>query len=287
MSKKPFVSIILCTIGRPTQTKACIASIQKNIYKNFEIILVRQGLCPIRPTQNIIIVDCLPKGLGYARNTGIRHSKGELLVFTDDDCVVSEDWLLQIIKRVRKTRNAAAYFGRVLPYQVNMHQYQICPSMVEYNSLRIYTKPINPPLVGSGNNMIIKRQTIVTCGFFKDWLGPGSVGKNADDTEMILRLLSVGEHIVFDPSIVVYHNRWISVKEYRIQFLEYLFGETACFMYHGLSNNNFAIKHLISLFKKHVPKLMYLQNKQDVLQLILGSFVGCRYFIRENIFKNI
>ena len=36
-------------------------------------------------------------GLGYARNTGVRNAKGDIIAFTDDDCIVDPLWLKEIL----------------------------------------------------------------------------------------------------------------------------------------------------------------------------------------------
>ena len=37
-------------------------------------------------------------GIPYARNTGLMKSRGELIVFIDDDCFAPKDWIENILK---------------------------------------------------------------------------------------------------------------------------------------------------------------------------------------------
>jgi glycosyltransferase involved in cell wall biosynthesis len=66
--------------------------------ERYEIIVVEEGDAPT-PLLGVKYV-FLPRrnlGLGYARNTGVRNAKGELIAFTDDDCLVDRHWLAEIV----------------------------------------------------------------------------------------------------------------------------------------------------------------------------------------------
>jgi glycosyltransferase involved in cell wall biosynthesis len=53
-------------------------------------------------------------GQSNARNTAIRESKGEILVWTDDDVIVEPDWVCRLLA-CHDTLEADVVFGRVLP----------------------------------------------------------------------------------------------------------------------------------------------------------------------------
>ncbi|MFC5316250.1 glycosyltransferase family 2 protein, partial [Azospirillum rugosum] len=53
-------------------------------------------------------------GISNARNTGIRHLRGRLVAFIDDDEQPQPDWLHQLVKTQTET-GADAVFGPVLP----------------------------------------------------------------------------------------------------------------------------------------------------------------------------
>jgi len=54
------------------------------------------------------------KGLSYARNMSIDHSKGDYIAILDDDELPEKDWLLQLYKCLKKYK-ADAVFGSVIP----------------------------------------------------------------------------------------------------------------------------------------------------------------------------
>ena len=53
-------------------------------------------------------------GLSCGRNDGIAVSRGDVVAFTDDDCIVQPDWLSAIDVEMQDPR-VAGVFGRVLP----------------------------------------------------------------------------------------------------------------------------------------------------------------------------
>ena len=99
----------------------CVDSIISQDYDNFEIVLVDDGspdksfdLCfeKYGKCQNVKIIRQNNMGLGEARNTGIRHSNGEYLIFVDSD----DYWLLcnslsLIDSKIEETKADVLVFG--------------------------------------------------------------------------------------------------------------------------------------------------------------------------------
>lgn len=80
----------------------CLASVCACDFPSFEVIVVDSDSCdktleiarqfPVR-----IINASRNVNASKARNIGVKKSKGEILVFTDSDCVVGKDWLKTLI----------------------------------------------------------------------------------------------------------------------------------------------------------------------------------------------
>ncbi|WP_231757163.1 glycosyltransferase family 2 protein [Microbulbifer elongatus] len=77
---------------------------QSTCAETFEVVLVDNGstiFCPPdRVSNRFRIIKCKRPGSYAARNYGVRHSKGEWLVFTDADCLPEPDWLSEINQKV-------------------------------------------------------------------------------------------------------------------------------------------------------------------------------------------
>ena len=89
---KPKVSVIIPVYNRATQVIRCIESVILQSYKDVEIIVVDDGSSDntwdaLKKISGIITIKHKKSlGPGASRNTGVKASKGKLLVFLDSDC---------------------------------------------------------------------------------------------------------------------------------------------------------------------------------------------------------
>lgn len=104
----PLLTVIVPVYNVEKYIEKCIYSLQKQSYKNIEIICVDDG----SPDQSIEIVQRLAEsdqririvhheknlGLFRARLTGISHAKGTVIAFVDSDDFVSCDWFRPLVK---------------------------------------------------------------------------------------------------------------------------------------------------------------------------------------------
>jgi len=63
------------------------------------------------PDEVIIVMDKDRRGPSWARNEGIRRSRGDLIAFTDDDCIPPPNWL----ERCRRSRGVIPGDGLAPP----------------------------------------------------------------------------------------------------------------------------------------------------------------------------
>ena len=96
----PFVSIVIITKDRHELLEKALESVFRLDYprERFEVVVVEEGDEPT-PPEGVRYV-FLPRrdlGLGFARNTGVRNAAGEIIAFTDDDCVVESGWLRELV----------------------------------------------------------------------------------------------------------------------------------------------------------------------------------------------
>lgn len=90
----PLVSVIIPCYNHGRYLQEALDSVYRQSYKKVEIIVVDDGSSDntkevARNNENVTYIYQTNKGLSAARNTGIRNSSGEFLLFLDAD-----DWLL-------------------------------------------------------------------------------------------------------------------------------------------------------------------------------------------------
>ncbi|NQT91270.1 MAG: glycosyltransferase [Lentisphaerae bacterium] len=102
----PLISVIVRTRNRLRSLEKCIQSIRQSDYPHYEIVVVNDGstdgtaeyLANQRSRHENTSSVNAPKKETTASlyNLGVRNSKGRLLAFTDDDCIVNKEWLEEI-----------------------------------------------------------------------------------------------------------------------------------------------------------------------------------------------
>lgn len=106
---RALISVIIPTYNRPSPLQACLTALAASSYprEQFEVVVVDDG--GSMPLQEIIerasadlqvrISRQERAGPAAARNAGAALARGELLVFTDDDCLPEPGWLAALARR--------------------------------------------------------------------------------------------------------------------------------------------------------------------------------------------
>lgn len=114
MDKEPHVSIIVPTHNRNSIVGACIESLFALSYPadRYEVIIVNDGSTDDTEKTLSAYREKAPcayrwftqknSGISAARNAGIRRAKGEVICFTDDDCVANKNWITELLRGFNK-----------------------------------------------------------------------------------------------------------------------------------------------------------------------------------------
>lgn len=201
MKKYPFVSIVICTQNRAEALKKyALNSILKLDYPDYEVIIVddaskdktQETLKGFKgKIKNLTIIkNNKAKGLCYVRNLGVKYSKGEIIAFTDDDCIVNKNWLRELAKPYRN-RKVMVVGGKTYIS----------------NSNKIY----NPNKKIYGCNMSFRKK------IFEKFLFDTNIYFNKssfhDETELIYRIEDKNLKVVYTGRAIVKHFR--EPAEYR------------------------------------------------------------------------
>ena len=102
------ISVIIPTYNSEKYILDCLNSIFSSTYTNYEVIIVDDGstdntinfIKNIR-NHNIKIYSCNNKGPGFARNVGIKHSKGKYVFFVDSDDTINSDTFEMLLSEMK------------------------------------------------------------------------------------------------------------------------------------------------------------------------------------------
>jgi len=96
----PSVSILISTKDRRYDLNNALASIKELDYpkEKIEIVVVEETDKP-EPIEGVkyIVIPREGRGFGYTRNIAIRNASNDIVVFTDDDCIIEKGWLRELV----------------------------------------------------------------------------------------------------------------------------------------------------------------------------------------------
>jgi len=241
---QPKVSVVIPVKNGATHIKELLDSLMQVDYgkDKLEILVVdgnsTDGTREIVAQYPVKLLTEERPGLNAARNTGLKHSTGEIIAFTDYDCVVPKDWMNKIVENFQNTK-VGCVGGNVFGYHNNFLSKYADKSVAPV--MRIFTKKENLNLVKppwhypAGCNMAFKREAIEKVGMFNEKIRYGF-----DEDELVERVCEAGYTMVLDPELVIKHKHRPTLAS--------LFKQT--FNYGRGMGHVLKIKGLKSLFSK-------------------------------------
>lgn len=133
------------------------------------------------------------KGIGYARQHGIKHATGEIIAFTDADTIVPKDWLLRHVEALNKP-NVSFTFGTFRVRDGKFPYYHFINYIQPY-WLWILHKIFGKPFA-AGQNLAFWREKALKVGGFDDQI------LLFEDVDFAIKMQKVGK-AVFIPDLIV------------------------------------------------------------------------------------
>ena len=258
----PYVSIVIAAYNCENSLPLTLDSIKKLKYPNkkIEIIIIDDAsvdnTANIAKSYNIKVISHNKRlGVAGARNTGIQNSINEFIAFIDADCIVSENWLKNLIKPFRDT-SVWATGGYILNYKnekTNIHKF--------INFDLMYRKRNNITKSVPGGNSAFRKITFNKLGLLDEKF------EGAEDIEISIRILKSGHKLVFVDSAIVYHPFPSSIPNYFLKNMNYAKNRTQLY----LNKNYFNFKD------DHTPNIIIVQP--FILFLIIFNLILYNYNI--------
>ncbi len=150
------------------------------------------------------------QGLSYARNRGIRESKGDILVYVDDDALVNKEYLQTFATFFEKNPDIAAAGGPIIPqYETEepawMSHYTrqlVTGKLYLGDKEREFPKNAFP---GSGN-AAYRKAVFDKIGLFNVELGrKGNSLISAEEKDLFDKMTTIGIRFFYLPTAILYH----------------------------------------------------------------------------------
>lgn len=218
------ISVIICTYNRERYIYNVLQSIAEgNLSKeSYEIVLVdnnssdnTKGECDrfMADYPEIRLHYCIEpnQGLSYARNCGIRESKGDVLAYVDDDALVNKEYLSTYAKFFAHNNDAVAAGGPILP------QYDGCeePEWMSHYTRQLVTgklylgereREFPHDAFPGGGNAAYRKSVFDAVGLFNVELGrKGNSLIGAEEKDLFDKMTSRGMKFYYLPTAILYH----------------------------------------------------------------------------------
>jgi glycosyltransferase involved in cell wall biosynthesis len=255
-----FISIILPVYNGEKTIQACLESLLTQSYQrdSFEIIVVDNNsndqTCEIVQQYPVKLLHERDIQTSYAaRNRGIKNSKGEILAFTDADCIADTDWLYHVTYPFIDD-TVVAVGGRVLDREPENDVERFIASLDLFSH---YQEDDSFLRIIMTNNAAFRRESLLSVGCFNSRLF------TAADIDLAWRLqLRSNSKVVYAPKAVIYHHHRSSLLGMAKQFQRHGFGEIfldAMYKDHDGYQRKPA-RQLIRMGKQTIAILTYLRS---------------------------
>lgn len=204
------ISVIVCTRNRPEHLRRALAAIREVTPSETEVIVV-DSASDTAETREVaeehgVVYVRAGKGLSVARNVGITTSQRPFVIFTDDDCLPTAQWIEQVLPHFEDSA-----VGAVTGWM--MHHTE-SPNDAAYHRRPLYRTPIEGLDAGHGAVMAFRRPLLLRLGGFDDVMGAGQHWAGAEDLDIFVRILRSGSIIVHEKKCVVTHANDREGEEY-------------------------------------------------------------------------
>lgn len=236
LPRYPRVSVVVCSYNSERTMADCLAALEKLNYPDYEVIVVNDGskdatLAIAEGFGYCRIISQPNMGLSVARNVGAQASTGEIVAYTDSDCVVDPDWLSYLVAKM-EAADLVACGGPNFPPPEN----DLVPAAVAVSPGGPTHVLISDEIAEhiAGCNMAFRRDVLMRLGGFDP------VYRTAgDDVDICWRFQDAGYTIGFSPAAVVWHYRRNTVKAYLGQQRGYGKAEALVYSKHPFRFNLF------------------------------------------------
>ncbi|MFH0991245.1 MAG: glycosyltransferase family 2 protein [bacterium] len=279
------VSIILPTHNRLSLLRITVESILHQNDKHFELIIVNDGstdgtgdyLDSLQTDPQIRIIHQSNSGPALARNAGITAAKGDIIVFTDDDCTVPPDWTEKIISGMKD--GSINIIGGHVENGIEKNIYSsVSQETINYFVIENARSDRSTSFLTSNN--IAYRAALLRKwgGFEKSFKAPGG-----EERALNMKLIARGARSKFDESIVVRHFHAMTLRSFVRQHLNYGAGSK---ILRTLARKDFPDQFpSISLSLYFRLLLKFLQSENGLLKgllFIIGQIAVRIGFLKSN-----
>ncbi len=214
LPKPPMVSVVICAYNAERTMESCLKSLRHLDYPNYEVVVVDDGsrdktagIAARFPDFRLIRQP--NKGLSVARNVGMHAALGEIIAYTDSDCVVDPHWLTLMVGALTANGFDACGGPNYAPHEEG--RTEACVAASPGAPCHVLTAEDRAEHL-AGCNMVFRKAVLQQIGGFDPQFTAAG-----DDVDICWRALDAGFVLGFCPAAFVWHFRRNTLKAYYMQ----------------------------------------------------------------------
>lgn len=247
-------------------------ALNKQSYKNFEVIVLPNSHTQYDPELlktykwlRVIPTRTVTRP-AEKRDIGVKHAKGEVIAFIDDDAYPTSTWLENAVALFQQKKVGAVCGPGILPEKTNVWEKifdevlktRIGSGEYNYRFVRKHARYVDdyPSM-----NFLIKKSLFEKVGGFNTGYWPGEDSKLCNDI-----VYKEGHKIYYDPSVAIYHHRRTTLKDFLKQHANYGFHRGA-FFGQGDNNSQRFIYLIPTIFTLYIIIFLFSLMVQQMLKI--------------------
>ena len=219
------ISVIICTYNRDKYIYNVLKSLALGTLEHsaYEIVLVDNNctdgthhevehFCNVFPQVSLRYFVETNQGLSHARNRGIKESKGDILVYVDDDATVNPEYLKTYADWFASHPETDAAGGPIIPHYETGSE----PKWMTYFIKRLLTgylyfgdkaKPFPGDNYPGGGNAAYRSRVFEKVGLYNVELGRnGDNLGGGEEKDIFDKMKREGMQFVYLPDAILYHS---------------------------------------------------------------------------------
>jgi len=283
------ISVLLATRNNATILRELLFRLESCAAPaSWEIVIVDNGSTDVTATLVKEYADRLPvryffegrQGKSRALNHGLKHVRGEIVVFTDDDINPDTDWLANIVRVMHSHSDINILGGkirvdkRLLPaWLVNSHN--LMGIVFSEHDLGNREKRYEEGKYPYGPNLSVRSRLLA--GLENPWpehIGPGTSLPLGDESVFITNINADSKDCLYSPECIVDHKPVIHGNYFPLVFRRCFFGGYAA----GYFGHHPAVDKTVDTFqgmiKKRIASCRSVREFCCILARAAGFFYG-------------
>ncbi|NDI36230.1 glycosyltransferase [Chengkuizengella sediminis] len=283
-------SIIVLSHNQLTYTKKCIESIRKYTYSDYELIVVdnssQDGTVDYLNKQSDLLVILNKENVGFAKgnNQAVKIASGDVIVFLNNDVVVTEGWLEPLISTLFSSKKMAITGPVTNNDNVNgLQKIQVDYNQETLEGLTDFSKQYCSKHSQSSKRVLrlvgfalaCKKEVLNEIGLFDESFGIG----NFEDDDLCLRALNKGYEIRIVQDSFIHHFGRITFKSSKINYPNLMIKNKAIFdKKWGFDVHRYLHPplDLISIIPRPISRVLDINCGMGALAMELTNQIECK-----------